>query len=166
LDQGGKYKKVPGKEGVPDWNNDSTIKKGKLKHDANGSGGYGLFQLTYDSEDPRFIEPRKWIWNWQDNTRQAIQELQEKVGMAQKLYNGLNSTYSYSSGTIPNYLHFSGLESIIITYYNGMSGWQVDRVKASGYDKNPRSCWKPLSSGWRFLPNVNNYVYEVSELVE
>ena len=180
LDQGGKSSKVPGKEGVPDWNNDTTFKKDSsgnyildgsgnrvVKHDANGSGGYGLFQLTYGADDPNFIEPRKWLWNYQDNTVQAIVEIQGKVSPSTSLYNGLLSTYS-GCGAIPSHLHFTGLESIIITNYNGMYGGSVRRIKVNGYKNNPRTCWAPNSSGtgWVFLPNVNNYVDEVDALID
>jgi hypothetical protein len=165
LDQGGKYQKVPGKEGKPNWNDDTYKDKQGVWHHASGSGGYGLFQLTYDSADSRFIEPRKWIWNWRDNTRQAIAELQEKVTPSQDLYNGLQATYP-ASGSIPNHLSFSGLEAIIVTCYNGMSGGQIKYKLLNGHKKRQATCWDPIQGGWNFLPNRNNYVDEVNSYIE
>lgn len=180
LDQGAKYSALRGKEGIPNWNNDTTFKKDTsgnyildgsgnrvIQTDAKGSGGYGLFQLTYASGDPNFVESRGWLWNWHDNSQQFKVEIQGKVSQSTSLYNGLLSTYP-GCGAIPNHLHFTGLESIIITNYNGMSGGSVRRIKVNGYKNNPRTCWQPNSSGtgWNFRPNVNNYVDEVDALID
>lgn len=55
------------KVGMPVWNDDSD----------DGSGGYGLFQLTKKTRQGPI--PRAQIWNWQDNVRGGIAELQTKI---------------------------------------------------------------------------------------
>ena len=148
-----------------------NLDRGSRVGPQNGPGGYGLFQLTLGPKDPRgstaeedFIS-RGEIWNWQDNVRGALQELWNKVPKSLKLLNGLQATYP-SSGAIPNHLRFSSFDAIVITYYNGMSGADLKRVKVDGYRKRQPSCWEPLSNGWKFLPNVNNYVDSVSAQLE
>ncbi|HEX4084052.1 MAG TPA: hypothetical protein VHY22_04015 [Chthoniobacteraceae bacterium] len=37
-----------------------------------------------------------------------------------------------------------------------MYGPQIKSVPISGHSRS--TCWYPASSGWLFLPNVNNYV--------
>ena len=139
----------------------------------NGPGGYGLFQLTLGPKEPDATIPsggegfikRKEIWNWQDNARGAIQELQGKVAKSQALLNGLQTTYP-QSGAISSYQQFSGLDAITITYYNGMFGGQLQRVQVKGYSRDPLSCWKPQTSGWQFLQNINDYCHAVSIQIE
>jgi len=78
LDSGSKSsKQKPGKQGRPDWNND-----GSKQSPVNGSGGYGLFQLTYAAGESNFIMPRNWIWNWQANTNQGISDINDKYSQA------------------------------------------------------------------------------------
>jgi hypothetical protein len=58
-----------GLEGRPAWRDDG------MPLNNLGTGGYGLFQLASDVTDPEFIMPRGWIWNWQENARQAVKQL-------------------------------------------------------------------------------------------
>jgi hypothetical protein len=168
LFDGGRNNPVPGKEGTPDWHDDKTN-----THRTTGSGGYGLFQLTYQSGETNYIMPRDWIWNWQSNVNAIQAELQEKLNSstspynATSLYNGLTATYP-AAGSIRTYGNFSGLESIVITYYNGMYGNQITSIPVHGYAKSPRTCWKPNSSGNGWFPllqNINSYVEEVNGYV-
>ncbi len=157
---------------------ESGPKKGQRYQ--NGPGGYGMYQVTLGPKLPNDAIPqggegfitRGQIWNWQDNARRAIEELQGKASTAQSLHNGLTSTYP-NSGAIPSYKHFSGLEAIVITYYNGMGGGQIRRVAVNGYRTRPRSCWAPFAGGWEFLHNryvdtgaKTGYVHAVDKHVE
>lgn len=99
-------------------------------------------------------------------------ELQGKLSASQSLLTGLQATYT-SSGTIPAYRHFSGLDAIVVTYYNGMAGGQIRRIPVNGYKNDPRTCWVPRSGGWTFLHNryvdtdaKTGYVYAVDQQVE
>lgn len=148
-----------------------NLDRGSRSGPQNGPGGYGLFQLTLGPKHPNdsttsegFIERRQ-IWNWQDNIRRALEELRGKSVPAQKLFDALQATYP-SAGPIPHHLRFSGLESIIITYYNGMFGRQIKSIPIAGYRKPTKSCWYPRANQWIFLPNVNNYVDSVSQHLE
>jgi hypothetical protein len=139
-----------------------------------------MYQLTLGPKHPTVTIPlggedfikREEIWNWQDNTRGAINELQGKLADSEGLVNGLQVTYP-NSGAIPNYRHFSGLEAIVITNYNGMAGGQIRRIPVNGYRKDPRTCWVPRAGGWTFLHNryvdtdaKTGYVYAVDKQVE
>ncbi len=87
LDSGGKSKMgKKGKEGRPDWNND-----GSTQNPVSGSGGYGLFQLTYAAGDPDFIMQRGWIWNWQSNVQQGLLDFSSKYSQAITYIDGQQS---------------------------------------------------------------------------
>lgn len=160
LFDGGRTSAVQGKEGTPDWHDD-----GINVYRKTGSGGYGLFQLTYQSGQTNYIMPRDWIWNWQSNVKAVGTEWQETLTEGQNLYNGLIATYP-GSGPIPPYEHFSGLEAIVITYYNGMNGkTQKPPIPVNGYANNQGSCWYPISNSWQFRPNKNGYVDNVNGYV-
>jgi hypothetical protein len=155
LNQGAQHSQAPGKEGKPNWNNDTTFySNGTIKADAKGSGGYGLFQLTYQSDDPNFIEDRGWIWNYQSNTLQAIAELtQMKTPIATSLYNWLINDVSSSlqSQSCPtsgnNKGAFNAYDGTLIAVYNGNSGF----TKVVGNDGHTRySPWKISKGVWTF----------------
>lgn len=134
----------------------------------NGPGGYGLFQLTLGPKEPGATIPpggegfikRKEIWNWQDNARGAIEELQGKVSKAQSLRNALQATYP-GSGAIPSYGPLSGLDALTITFYNGMYGGELKPIAVNGYKKQQLTCWYPRGGGWAFLQNSNRYCEKV-----
>jgi hypothetical protein len=151
-----KYVPWPGHEGRPNWNNDKTT------HDRpTGTGGYGLFQHTYESGDKYYpIIPRDWIWNWQSNASNYSYKLAFKLTAAQKTYNGLVATFGAKYGTLPNRLSFSGLESLVLTYNNGGGGGT--RVISLGSYGKRLTCWSPGPGIWRFLPNGENYVDKVN----
>jgi hypothetical protein len=52
---------MPGNDGIPD-----------------GTGGFGLFQLTYEQGEDHFYMPRGWIWNWQQNVEFGIEKCRTK----------------------------------------------------------------------------------------
>ena len=138
---------------MPAWHDDGTTSSRPT-----GTGGYGLYQLTYAQGDSSYIMPRDWIWNWQSNAIAVNQEWQPDLTKAQNLYAGLTSNYP---GTIPNRLQFSGLEAIVITYYNGMGGGSITKVPINGVPTS--TCWYPNGNGgWTFLPNGQNYVDTVN----
>jgi uncharacterized membrane protein len=151
----------------PVYNLDRDSKSGPQ----NGPGGYGLFQLTLGPKHPNdpvekeaFVS-RSQIWNWQDNTRRAVGELQGKLAIAQGLVQGLQATYP-KSGQIPNYRHFSGLEATTTTYYNGMAGGEIQKVPIKGFKKDQKTCWLPTTNGWTFLQNRNRYCEAVDARIE
>ena len=93
--------------------------------------------------------PRSWIWNWQANVIAVNLEWQNDLNQANTLYSGLTSNYP---GTIPNHLNFSGLEAIVISYYNGMAGGKIKQVPINGLSTS--TCWWLNGDGtWTFLPN-------------
>ena len=139
----------------------------------NGPGGYGLYQLTLGPKEPTATIPpgsegfiqRKEIWNWQDNVRGAIRELQGKLSNARSLYNGLQSIYSQWSN-IPDEGRLSGLDAIVVTYYNGPAGLPSRRVGGS----IKRTPWTPELQGpshtWTFRQNSQDYVKSVNGQIE
>jgi len=148
LDDGGTHNSaasshgVPGKEGYPNWQNDSSD---------SGSGGYGLFQLTYEASEADFIMPRDWIWNWVTNVQQFLPIIKQKLQDAQYSVNHTKTKYP-SSFTDPSSLTttadtttFKFWESTVITRYNGGRGWNLSP-----------------GSGWHYTPNPQNYLYEVA----
>jgi hypothetical protein len=127
LDNGGLYNNksnsqpAPGKEGYPNWKNDSMD---------TGSGGYGLFQLTYEATEPNFIMPRDWIWNWQSNVQQFLPIAQEKLQIAQRITNKVYTHHPLPAFSDPSTFAttqdastFYFWESSVITLYNGGFGW-------------------------------------------
>lgn len=134
--------RVPGKEGYPNWQNDTT---------SNGSGGYGLFQLTYGANETNFIMPRDWIWNWKSNVQQFLPIITQKLQDAQYSVNRTKTKHS-SAFTDPSLLTtvadtttFTFWESTVITRYNSGRGWNFSP-----------------SSGWSYTPNSENYLYKVA----
>jgi hypothetical protein len=121
-----------------------NLDRGSRTGPQNGPGGYGLFQMTLGPKHPNdpvvgedFLA-RTSIWNWQDNTRSAVAELRGKALLAQTLVQGLEATYP-SSGRIPNYGHFSGLEATVITFYNGMSGPDITKIRVNGFTEKQKN---------------------------
>jgi len=162
-----------GHEGRPNWNDDGTQTSHADTTRLTGSGGYGLFQLTYAARnnrhgrsDPNYIMPRNWIWNWQANAVGFGDELQGKIAAGQKLFNALTSTYP-QNGPIPNYFNFSALDAIIVTEYNGMYGGEMrhNPVPLDGYAKPQNSCWQPFNGTWRFLQNKESYAQNVNTIL-
>ncbi len=169
LYRGKKYSNYLGHEGCPNWNDDSTT-SGRL----TGTGGYGIFQHTYesankvgDTPEANYIIPRSYIWNWQSNVDNILPKLNEKLSKAQATYNALAATYpSPSHITIPNHLNFNALESLLITFYNG-GGGQLANVPVDGKPSRKLSCWLPHTNdtGWDFLSNQNDYVDKVNSVI-
>ncbi|MES2477238.1 MAG: hypothetical protein V4640_15745 [Verrucomicrobiota bacterium] len=145
----------------------------------NGPGGYGMFQLTLGPKTPggnqsgeAFIT-RSQIWNWQKSCDRAITELQGKMVSSINLENSLEANYSsWPQVDAATYGRLNGRESMVLTYYNGMFGGQLERVKVTNGRR--LSCWKPVQSGagsnivrsWRFLQNINDYVQHVNSHIE
>jgi hypothetical protein len=166
FDNGGQEHAVPGKEGIPDWNNDG-------KKAAPGTGGYGLFQLTFQGgspthADPDFIMPRAWLWNWQANVQQFLPAIQQKIKYTHYFINynqtqlsavdpsGLTCTVD--STTLPFW------DSSVITIYNVPSvikSWTDSHknthtvVGAWPYNRTLR-LWGPNP-----VPNTNDYLGRV-----
>ena len=101
------------------------------------------------------------IWNWQDNVNGAIAELQDKVPAATALRNGLQSTYPLWPA-IPDEGHLSGLESIVVTSYNGTAGSPARNINGM----SRRTPWTSEIPGqiktWEFHQNSRNYVQSVN----
>ena len=161
LNQGGKGRaRVPGKEGIPNWQDDGTNgsydEKGNPTGRWTGTGGYGLFQHTYEAGETNYIIPRGWIWNWQANAANIQPKFTQKYNAGLKTYNGLRATYP-SYPDVSNRLRFSGLEALVVTFYNG-GGGNTKSIPLNGYGKR-LTCWLPGTvNKWTFLPNQNNYV--------
>ncbi len=133
----------PGHEGRPCWNNDSYYSKKKGQWiTTKGSGGYGLFQLTYRetiitssgrtiSGDANYIMPRDWIWNWQSNTNRGIVDLNGKASSATNLYNWIvanfgSSIQSQRCPTSGNDIGiFNAYEGILVCLNNGSDGFNL-----------------------------------------
>jgi len=157
LDNGGAYNtRVPGNEGHPNWQNDGTT-----ANPVNGTGGYGLFQLTYEgahgthAAEANFIMPRDWIWNWQSNVQQFLPIAQSKLQATQTHLNYLHGKYPSfvdpsSLTTTADVTTFNYWESSVITHYNGGSGWHF--TPGSG----------GASGTWNYTPNPQNYLYQVA----
>jgi hypothetical protein len=156
LDNGGQYQAVPGKEGKPDWNND-----GSTKYPTRGTGGYGLFQLTYQPGDSNYpVMPRDWIWNWQSNVQQFQPIIQEKLSDTQSYLNYISSHHSSyfdpsSLTTTADTTTFNFWESSVITLNNG-----APIVLAGQY----LGAWTFISSpaSWKYKKNGQNYLYKVA----
>jgi len=179
----------PGHEGRPNWNDDGTYQDWNKTHTKRvgrwtGSGGYGLFQLTYASRntagntaDANYIMPRGWIWNWQANALAFNTEFQTKVTAGTNLYNLLLTSYP-NNGAIPSAPggNLSGLDAIIVTEYNGMSGgshpnpgqiasWKTKSNWVLLNGTLQPSCWVPLRGGWQFLQNGEYYEQNVNAIL-
>ena len=146
----------PGNEGKPDWQDD-----GVEKSRPTGTGGYGIFQHTYEEGDTYYYMPRNWIWNWQANVDNYAAKFDYKYQAGQKTYNGLIATYqSKGYSDIGNQGNFSGLEALVLTYINGAGG--KTQLVSVGGGKSRLSCWEPNNGTWQFLPNGQNYVDKVN----
>jgi hypothetical protein len=160
--------------GWPLYNLDRSYSK-LSGYTQNGPGGYGLFQLTLGPKTPNgsqssetFVSRRE-IWNWQDNCLAAIHELEGKLSQAQRLEATLNGAYpDWPKISEATYGGFNGLEAIVVTFYNGMSGGQIRKVPTIN-GAAMSSCWRPMVShdgaeiirDWRFLQNRNDYVLKI-----
>jgi hypothetical protein len=152
LDNGGTYNtRVPGNEGHPNWQNDGSA--------ASGTGGYGLFQLTYEADETNFIMPRDWIWNWQTNVQQFLPIVQSKLKATQSYLNYINA--NNASFTDPSALTtpadattFNFWESSVITLYNGASPGLHGRAThyhLGAWKFTPASGTTPAQ--WTYVPN-------------
>ena len=157
--------------GWPLYNLDRRYKEA-TGYTQNGPGGYGIFQLTLGPKLPNgsqtseaFINRRE-IWNWQDNCKGAIEELNGKLARAKKLEASLNKAYpEWPRISEATYGGFNGLEAIVISYYNGMSGGQIQGIPITD-EIEVATCWKTAKSSsgvryWRFLQNRNKYVQNI-----
>jgi hypothetical protein len=147
----------PGHEGRPDWNNDDI--GGTPQY---GSGGYGLFQLTFQGSTPvdptpeaNFVMPRDWIWNWQSNVQQFLPIIQSKLQQTQTSLN--NASTAFASFTDPSSLTvikdgftFNYWEASVITRNNGGRGW------------HPRASNTPTIWGTYHPSGSTGYLYEVT----
>jgi len=175
---GGATKTSPwsGHEGRPDWNNDSYYSKAQHRLiTTKGTGGYGLFQLTYrediynskgrmDAGDPYYIMPRDWIWNWQSNTAQAMIDLNGHVSAATSKYNWLVANFpSIQSERCPTTGDdqdvFNAYEGILVCLNNGDDGF--GQMKG----KNVSTPWfLNISTGtWTF---TGTYAIKVAGFVQ
>jgi hypothetical protein len=130
-----------------------------------------MYQLTLGPKHPAATTPtnqeqfitRRQIWNWQDNARGAVTELLGKRTLALALQSGLASTYSQWPA-LPNEGSLSGLDAIIVSYYNGVDGLPLTEKFING--SKPRTPWKTLQNGqtktWIFHQNSQNYVQSVN----
>ena len=164
MDDGGqllsKGNAWPGHEGRPDWNNDDL--GGKSKY---GSGGYGLFQLTFEGShgsqaaEANFIMPRDWIWNWQTNVQQFLPIIQSKLQLTQYYINNATNTFG-GSFTNPSSLTvardgttFNYWEASAITRNNGGWGWYA---KAT----NTPTIW----GSYKPSGTTNGYLYNITHI--
>ena len=159
LDNGGQYSPVHGKEGTPDWNND-----GSTKFPESGSGGYGLFQLTFASNEPNFIMPRDWIWNWQTNVQQFLPSIQsEKTYTASYLayIKAHNASYLDPSAltTTQDQTTFNFWESSVITIYN----FAPIPPATVGSNLGAWAFTPGQPAKWRYIQNKNSYLLKVAE---
>lgn len=157
-------------KGWPIYNLDRGSRNGSRYQ--NGPGGYGVYQLTWGPKLPTDTQgtgsnafiPRKMIWNWQDNVNGAIAELQGKLPAATALRDGLQASHSQWPG-IPSEGSLSGLESIVVTYYNGTGGLPREAVNSS----LKQSPWKAEKNGsdkiWQFHQNSQRYVESVNSRI-
>jgi len=166
LTRGGKYSNVPGREGIPNWNDDGT--DGSYDSNGNpinrwtGTGGYGVLQLTYqaanstsDTGDANYIMPRDWIWNWRNNVGPAIPKFQQKETISTKLYNWLVASFgppSIQGQGCPtdgnNQDVFNSYDGILIGRYNGGNGFNPIVSPKDG--STMRSPWKLQNGQWIF----------------
>jgi len=146
-DNGGRYNtRVPGKEGYPNWNDDS----------AGGSGGYGLFQLTYQSDETNFIMPRDWLWNWKSNVGRFLPKIQQKLKDAQLSLNGTRSRNPTTftdptplTTTAGSTTTFCFWESAAIRRFNSGRGWNFSTNTFT---------WSYTPT----MPSSTNYLYNVA----
>jgi len=173
----------PGHEGRPNWNDDGTRTSGVTDTDRQtGSGGYGLFQLTYASRnsssqtaDATYIEPRNWIWNWEANAVAFGTELAGHITDGQNFATTLTTNYPHNGALPPTPDGiFSGVDSIIVTEYNGMHGGQIVPPKNKQHKPTTwillngvlrPSCWVPVRGGWQFLQNKEQYEANVGAII-
>jgi hypothetical protein len=166
FDNGGQYHAVPGKEGVPDWNNDTTS--------APGTGGYGLFQLTLQGggphhADPNFIMPRAWLWNWQSNVQAFLPMISQKINYTHYYINAAESHLSapdpsgdtcvVDTTTLPFW------DSSVITIYNLPTQyitWQTVN-KTTGVKETHRvgGGWQYMARSWSVKRNAMDYLGKV-----
>jgi hypothetical protein len=128
-----------------------------------------MYQLTLGPKHPAATVPanqeqfitRRQIWNWQDNARGAVAELQGKRTLALALQSGLASTFSQWS-ELPNKGEPSGLDAIVVSYYNGVGGLPTKTLNG----KDRRTPWTPRVSGqtrtWNFHQDQQDYVQSIN----
>ena len=142
----------------------------------NGPGGYGIYQVTGNSQDSKAVIPRGQLWNWQDNVKAGMHIIDAKVNWVDARYNSLQQTYP-DSGSIPTYpltptnnrRRLSGWDAYVCTAYNGLdlrSTSQLVRVRINGFKDTQRSCWQPFPGRWEFRHNSNRYCESVYKLIE
>jgi hypothetical protein len=118
---------------------------------------------TVPANQEQFITRRQ-IWNWQDNARGAVTELQGKRTEAQALQSGLESTYSQWPA-LPNEGSLTGLDAIVVSYYNGTGGLPLSTRSING--KLRPTCWRERANPnglkyWQFRQNQQNYVQSIN----
>lgn len=106
--------------------------------------------------------PRKFIWNWRDNVDGIGPKFNDKLRIESATYATLLNFFP-TLGDLPKHLQFSGLESLVITFYNG-GGGEIKQIPGS---KGRLTCWRGWDvRAWRFLNNANHYVDKVSGNLE
>jgi hypothetical protein len=124
--------------------------------------GHKYPAATVPANQEQFITPRQ-IWNWLDNARGAVTELQGRRTEAQALQSGLASSYSQWPA-LPNEGSLSGLDAIVVSYYNGTGGLPNSDKRINGSKR--RTPWKTREAGqektWVFYQNSQNYVQSVN----
>jgi hypothetical protein len=93
-----------------------------------------------------------------------VTELLGKRNEAIALQSGLASTYSQWP-ELPNEGVLSGLDAIIVSYYNGVGGLPLSGLKING--KRRPTCWsaEPGTNGnrfWLFHQNQQSYIQSVN----
>lgn len=142
----------------------------------NGSGGYGMFQITQDNV------PRKDLWNWQDNAYDAIREVNSWRSEAEEWYRAVVRTWGTPPGNWippnpsgePALSSSKGLGAVDaenVVLYNGPKGLGKGRhVKLVGDDGKLKifraSVFTHDNTGWHFHDNVNRYVYFVAQHID
>jgi hypothetical protein len=154
LDNGGQTRPVPGKEGKPDWNNDGAV---------SGSGGYGLFQLTFSRTEASYIMQRDWIWNWQSDVQQFLPIVESKKALTVDYLNyvaGHNASYFDPSTltTIASKTAFNFWESSVIKIYNTASQIVDGHIGAWAFTPTSRG----TAARWEYVPNRGRYLFNVA----
>jgi len=160
-------------KGWPAYNLDRDSRNGPQ----NGPGGYGLFQVTGNATNENAVIPRRQICNWHDNVLAGIAIIHAKAQWVDARYGPLQQTYQSSSGAIPSYpqgytgnkKRLSGWDAYTCTAYNGLDLRKTSQliiVRMNGFKGAQRTCWEPLSSGWKFRHNSTRYCEKAVDYVE
>jgi len=155
----------------PLYNLDRGRRKDRTRYQ-NGPGGYGIYQVTGNSQNSKAVIPRRQLWNWQNNVEAGVAIIRTKAQFVDARYTKLQETYP-SAGAIPTYplaavnnrRWLTGWDAYVVTGYNGFGG--CIRVRINGFGNNRQwTCWDPQQGSWRFVHNVNRYCEKLYSLIE